>query len=305
MRVAAIDIGSNTLLLLVADVDDDGGLTAVLDEVRFGRLGQGLDDSGKLAGEAVDRSLKAAREFSGYIAELMPDRIGVVATEALRKADNAELFVEPAAKILGADIEIIAGEREAELVYVAASRSFPQLSSDTFVIADVGGASTEIIVGESGAVKSFTSVPIGAVRLTERHLSSDPSTLDQHRALVADIDRELFALDLPAGATLVGTAGTATSLASVEQKLRVYDAEKVNGFRLAPGGVDRLLARFLELTVAEKRRLTGLEPQRADVIAGGAAIYSRLIHRMAAPAMIVSDRGLRWGLAYELASAAS
>ena len=301
MRVAAVDIGSNTLLLLVAEVGD-GRLSAVRDECRFGRLGQDLDETGRLSDRAIERSLAIVREYRGILDELSPDVIGVAGTEALRKAANADAFVGPAAEILGAAIEVIAGEREAELVYLAASRSFPDLAADRLVVADVGGGSTEIIVGGAGEVLSYTSVPIGAVRLSERHLRGDPATADQARALVADIDGELEKLDLPEGVILVGTAGTATSLASVEQKLRTYDPDRINGFRLTPGGVDRLLARFLELTVAEKRRLVGLEPERADVIAGGAAIYARLVHRVRAPAMVVSNRGLRWGLAYELAA---
>ena len=146
------------------------------------------------------------------------------------------------------------------------------------------------------------SVPIGAVRLSERHLKSDPPSAAETAALMADIDRALATLDLPRGA-LVGTAGTATTFATVEQHLREYDAAKVQGYRIGAASIDRLVARFLELELAEKRRLPGLEPQRADVIAGGAAIYARLARRMETREMVVSDRGVRWGLVHELAEA--
>src|SRR5690606_37833301 len=149
---------------------------------------------------------------------------------------------------------------------------------------------------------SLVSVPIGAVRLSERHLASDPPTADQARALIGDVDAHLAPLELPGGAALVGTAGTATTLATVEQRLRVWDPERVQGFRISRAAVERQLARYLELTVSDRRRLPGLEPQRADVIAGGVAVLARLMHRLDAPEMIISDRGVRWGLVHELAS---
>jgi exopolyphosphatase/guanosine-5'-triphosphate,3'-diphosphate pyrophosphatase len=233
--------------------------------------------------------------------EEAPDRGAAVGTAALREAANAADFVGPAEEILGARIEVIAGEREAALVFRSVAEAFPEL--EQVVVCDVGGASTEIIVGRGGQVTSLVSVPIGAVRLSERHLAGDPPTAEQGRALIADIDGALAGFDLPHGAALVGTAGTATTLASVEQKLRVYQADKVQGFRISRAEIERQLARYLELTVAEKRRLPGLEPLRADVIAGGAAIYARLASRLEANELITSDRGVRWGVAHELAAA--
>ncbi len=182
--------------------------------------------------------------------------------------------------------------------------AFPGLAAGDLVVADVGGGSTEVIAGRGGVVGSLVSLPIGSVRLTERHLHGDPPTQDETRALLAAIDGHLGVLD-PALAgsapALVGTAGTATTLAAVEQKLRAYDADRVQGFRLTRAAVERQLARFLELTVAEKRRLPGLEPQRADVIAAGAAIYARLAVHLDAPTLVTSDRGVRWGALLELA----
>lgn len=301
-RVAAVDIGSNTLLLLVAETDGEGGVRAVVDECRFGRLAQGLARESRLSDEAIARSLDILREFSGRIAEAKVDRVAAVGTQALREAQNADAFTTAAEAILGAPIEVISGAREAELVALATAKSFPKLAAGELVVCDVGGASTEVIVLSGGQTRSVDSVPIGAVRLTEQHLASDPATADEGRALVADIDRALSDLDLPAGAPVVGTAGTATSLAAIELKLLDYDADRVQGFRIASASVDRLLARLLELSVSEKRLLRGLEPARADVIAGGAAIYARLLHRVGAAELVVSDRGVRWGLAFELLS---
>lgn len=301
MRIAAFDIGSNTLLMLVADVTA-GGLEPVVDRCRFGRLGQGVDEHRVLAGDAVARSLEILGDYAAEARQLGADRIGAVGTQALREASNAAAFVDPAAEILGAPIEIIAGTREAQLVYRATAEAFPELAADTLVIADVGGGSTEIDIGRDGELASAVSVPIGAVRMTERHLASDPPSAAEVRALVADIDAALEAVELPKHVPLVGTAGTATSFASVELRLARYDSGKVQGLELSRAQVDRHLARFLELTCAEKRKLSGLEPERADVIAAGAAIYARILARMEAPAFIVSDRGVRWGLASELAA---
>ena len=301
MRVAAYDLGSNTLLMLVAEVGP-GGLEPIADRCRFSRLGKGLDKSGVLAPESIARSIEILREYAAEAAELGVDRVGAVGTQALREAKNAAELVDPAADILGAPIEIIAGTREAELVYRATSDAFPELAAKTLVIADVGGGSTEINIGRGGELASAVSVPIGAVRLTERHLASDPPTADETRALFADIDAALAEIDLPSGVPLVGTAGTATSFASVELRLAPYDGGRVQGLELSRAQVDRHLARFLELTCAEKRKLVGLEPERADVIAAGAAIYARILARMDAPSFVVSDRGVRWGLAAELAS---
>lgn len=306
-RLAAVDIGTNTLLLLVGEIGADGAVRAVRDVCRFGRLGQGLDRSGELAGEAIERSLAIAREFRSYLDGDGVEAIAAVGTQALREARNASDFLVPAQELLGTRIEVIGGEREAELVYRSVVAAFPELAAGDLVVADVGGGSTEVIAGRGGVITSLVSLPIGAVRLSERHLHGDPPAADEARALVADIDEHLGRLDpglAGAGAALVGTAGTATTLAAVAQRLAAYDASRVQGFRIGRADIERLVARFLELTVAEKRRLPGLEPQRADVIAGGAAIYARLAAHLGADAMITSDRGVRWGLLHELAGRA-
>jgi exopolyphosphatase / guanosine-5'-triphosphate,3'-diphosphate pyrophosphatase len=301
-RYAAVDIGSNTLLLLV--VEEEGGrLRARRDLCRFGRLGQGLDQSGKLAAEAIARSLEIAREYRAVLDEEAPiDGVVALATQAVREASNAAEFVGPAEEILGTAIQVVSGEREAALVFRSVVEAFPEIAAGEMVVVDVGGASTELIIGQGGQVKSLVSVPIGAVRLSERHLKSDPASAEEARALIADIDRELAGLELPRGAALVGTAGTATTLASVAQNLRVYQADKVQGYRIGRAEVERQLARYLEMTVAEKRHMPGLEPERADVIAGGAAIYARVASIMDAATIITSDRGIRWGAVHELAA---
>lgn len=300
-RYGVVDIGTNTLLLLVVERDGDS-LRRVHDEARFGRLGQGLDASGALADEAVERSLAIAEDYGQTMERLEVAGRFAVGTQALREASNADAFVGPATELLGCPISVIPGEREAELVFKAVAKSFPDLVATKMVIADVGGGSTEVIVGGPGGVESFTSVPIGSVRFAERHLADDPPSAEQVRAMIADIDDALAPLELPEGAPLVGTAGTATSIASVQLCLEQWDPDRVDGFELVPAVVEKQLARHLELTVAERKRLKGMEPKRADVIPAGVAIYARLLHRMKAPKMVISDAGVRWGLAWELAT---
>jgi exopolyphosphatase/guanosine-5'-triphosphate,3'-diphosphate pyrophosphatase len=298
MRRAVIDIGSNTLLLLIVD-EHAGQLTRVLDWCRFGRLGQGLDRTGQLHPDAIARSLDICREYRAALDEHAVAQVDVVATQSLREAHNADEFAGPAAAILRAPIQVIAGEREAELAFLAAARSLPDLAGQPFVVADVGGGSTEVIVTDGARVVSAVSVPIGAVRMTERHLRGDPPTADERAALTADIDDHYarFTPELPRGVALVASAGTATTLASLDLAA-AYDPDRVHGHRLAPATLTALTARLLDTPLADRRALPGMEPRRADVMPAGTAIFARLAARLDAPAIVISDRGIRWGLAY-------
>jgi exopolyphosphatase/guanosine-5'-triphosphate,3'-diphosphate pyrophosphatase len=299
-RIAVIDIGTNTLLLLVVEKDPAGGLRPVRDLCRFGRLGQGLDASGRLHEDAIARSLAICGEYAAVMAELGVAQRFVIGTQALREAANAAAFVGPAETLLGARIEIIEGAREADLAFRAVAATFPELRGQPYVVVDVGGGSTEIIATRDGAtVASATSVKIGAVRLRERHLKSDPPAPDEVRAMVADIDAALAPLDLPRGVLVIGTAGTATTLASVQLGLHAYDPDRVTGLRLEASVVDAALVRLLSMTIERRRALPGMVVERADVLPAGVAIFSRVIAKVGAPTMIVCDRGIRWGVAHE------
>jgi exopolyphosphatase/guanosine-5'-triphosphate,3'-diphosphate pyrophosphatase len=295
--LAVIDIGTNTLLLLIVD----RAMQPIVDLCRFGRLGKGLDATGRLADEAIAKSLAICREYRQVMDQHGVDRPIVIATQAAREAANAGDFVGPAEQILRATIEVIAGPREAELAALAVARSFPELASARYLVVDVGGGSTEFITVDRGKVIAQVSIPIGAVRMTERHLKSDPPTALEIAALDRDIDHQLAALDLPRGVPIIATAGTATTLAAVKLGLERYDPLAVTGLRIAPSAVAELRARLLAATVAERTAIAGIEPARADVIAAGAAILARIVQRIDAPVMITSDRGVRWGVAYERA----
>jgi exopolyphosphatase/guanosine-5'-triphosphate,3'-diphosphate pyrophosphatase len=298
MTIAVIDIGTNTLLLLIVDP----AMHPVVDLCRFGRLGKGLDASGRLAADAIATSLEICREYRRVMDDHGVARPIVIATQAAREAGNADDFLGPAEQILGAPIQVIAGEREAELAALAVARTFPELAETRYLVVDVGGGSTEIISVDAGRVVARASIPIGAVRLTERHLHHDPPTAPEIVALNADIDRQLAALDLPRSVPVIGTAGTATTLAAVKLGLERYDPEAVTGLRISRDAVNVLHARLLALGVADRKAMPGIEPQRADVIAAGAAIFAQILQRIDAPVLITCDRGIRWGLAYEAMS---
>lgn len=298
MATAVIDIGTNTLLLLI--VDDE--LRPVVDVCRFGRLGAGLDASRRISAESIARSLAICTEYRRVLDQHQVAVPTIVGTQALREALNAADFVEPAERILGARIEVIPGAREAELAFLSVARTFPELAGTGYVVVDVGGGSTEVITSDGDRIGAAVSLPIGAVRLSERHLKTDPPTAAELAALEADIDAHLETLALPSEVAIIGTAGTATTLASVALELADYDPVAVTGVRLDVEEVDTLYRRWARLPTAKRAAIVGMEPQRADVIVGGVAIYVRIAHRIGAPVLITCDRGVRWGLAFERAA---
>jgi exopolyphosphatase/guanosine-5'-triphosphate,3'-diphosphate pyrophosphatase len=299
-KYASIDIGSNTLLLLVAD-EREGELHSIVDKCEFARLGQGMATSSSLHPDAIERSLTILGRYREELDGQGGLTIGCVATQAIREADNSADFLRPAEQILGASIEVIEGAREASLVARAVVNSFPDLCRQELVVVDVGGGSTEFVHIKDRKLVYLKSIPIGAVRLSERYLHSDPATDDESRQLATAIDTEVRALDLPSGILVVGTAGTATTIASLKLKLESYQPERIHGLRLSPHEVESTLAGLLSATLAEKKQLRGLEPKRAEVIAAGVSIYARVLDILATDEFVICDRGVRWGLLYELA----
>ncbi len=295
MRVAAIDVGTNTALLTIAD-----GARAIEERAEIVRLGEGLDRTGRLTDAAIARTVDVVAQFADAIAGHGCERVAAVTTEAVRKATNGADFVARASAALarvGGRMEVIDGEREARLSWLAVASSFPSLVGPRTVL-DIGGGSTELIVGERD-VDGIISLPIGSVRLTERLVAHDPPTADEAARLVATIDEALARAPAPRG-TLVGIAGTVTTLAAMAQRLDSYDAARVHGSRLSRAEVDGLVAMLGATPLADKRRTPGLDPKRADVIYAGAVILARVMARAGADACVVSDRGIRWGLVYEL-----
>ncbi|MGZ3406439.1 MAG: Ppx/GppA phosphatase family protein [Polyangia bacterium] len=295
MRLAAIDVGTNTALLTIAE-----GGQPIEERAEIVRLGEGLDRSGRLKDEAIARTVAVVAEFADAIARHGCTRVAAVTTEAVRKAANGGDFVAQASALLarvGGRMEVIDGEREARLSWRAVAASFPQLTGPRTVV-DIGGGSTELIVGER-EVEGVRSLPIGSVRLTERIVTHDPPTADEGARLVATVDEALAQAPAPRGA-LVGIAGTVTTLAAMAQRLESYDGARVHGSTLSRATVDALVAELGATPLADKRRTPGLDPKRADVIWAGAIILQRVMARAGVDACIVSDRGIRWGLIDEL-----
>jgi exopolyphosphatase/guanosine-5'-triphosphate,3'-diphosphate pyrophosphatase len=243
--------------------------------------------------------LGALRTYGELIERLACDRVVAVATEAVRKAINSGDFVGGADAILGnfaAELQVIDGEREARLCWRAVTSSFPQLAGPRTVL-DIGGGSTELIVGERD-VEAVVSLPIGSVRLTERLITGDPPGADERARLAEAVDAALANAPAPRG-TLVGIAGTVTTLSAMALALESYDGARVHGSTLSRATVDELVERLATTPLADKRRTPGLDPKRADVIYAGAVILARVMARAGAAECMVSDRGIRWGLIYE------
>ncbi len=299
--VAAIDCGTNTVLLTIAAIGADGAVTPLLEEAEITRLGEGLAQSGRIADGAAVRTALVFSRYATLIAGHRCQRVLAVGTEALRRATNgAEIVARLDAELapLGVRLEIITGQREAALSFAAVRGSFPALRGARTVV-DIGGGSTELVVGDE-TISEVISLPIGSVVLTERHIAHDPPTEAERSALLAEIDAALAGAPRPIG-TVVGIAGTVTTYAAIALGLEDYDATRVHGLHLSREVLEREVARLGSLPLADRLRTPGLSPGRADVIYAGGLILSRVLERAAADSCLVSDRGIRWGLLYEAA----
>ena len=299
-RIGVIDIGTNTLLLLIAEQRADNSIVAVVDECRFGRLGKGLDASGELAIGSMADSLAICHEYRALLDQYEIEAPTVIATQAMREARNADEFVGPAQAILRAPLQIIAGDREAALAAASVRGGLPQLQGQRYIVVDVGGGSTEFIVTDGSNIESAVSVPVGAVRMTERFLKSDPPLETEIAALDTFLATALGALQLPSGLAMIGTAGTATTLAAIHLQLSTYSADRVTGVAFTPTQLEDICQRIGRASVSERKTWPGMVAQRADVIAGGTAILRAAVHAAQATSFTVCDRGIRWGMAAEL-----
>jgi exopolyphosphatase / guanosine-5'-triphosphate,3'-diphosphate pyrophosphatase len=302
VRLATIDIGTNTTLLLVAEVSATS-VTVLAERAEITRLGRGIGSDGGLGRPGIERTLAVLAEYAA-LAATCGAAVHAIGTEALRRAPNAQDFLTPAAAILGGAVEVIDGDREAALSFLAASRSFPQLLAGTALVVDIGGGSTEIVVAQAGSVAWRESLPIGSVRLTERHIKGDPATATQVGAVTGEIAQQLAAVPFPAPPlALIGTAGTVTSLAAMSLGLGSYDPTLVHGHRLTLAALEHEIARLRTSTQPERERMVGLDPKRADVILAGALILRQIAAAAGTAEIRVSDRGVRWGLLHEKAGA--
>ncbi len=295
-RYAAIDVGTNSVLLLVAERQADGRLVAVEERAEITRLGRGVDATKRLDPAAMEETLRVLEAYAKDARELGATGLVVSATSAARDASNGQAFLDAALARAGVRVEIISGEEEARLSFASASADFG--GQGPLVVLDIGGGSTEFISGDAaGRLAWRQSFDVGAVRLTERLLEGDPpaeAELAAARALLA----ETFAGLPPVapGSRLVGVAGTVTTLCAVARTIEPYDATLVHGATLSRDDVAQTVRRLASLPVRLRRTLPGLQPRRADVIVAGGLVLEAAMDALGAGEVLVSDRGLRWGL---------
>ena len=335
IRVAAIDCGTNSLRLLVADVDPVAGrLTDVDRRMEIVRLGQGVDATGRLAPAALDRTLRALAGYAGIIADRSATAVRMVATSATRDAANSADFVHGVTAVLGVAPEVLTGDEEARLSFTGATAEFAAAAAGTgggvagtgvgvagggplggprppYLVVDIGGGSTEFVLGgdPAGGPVSALSVDIGCVRLTERHLHSDPPAVTEIAAAVTDIDTALdrVAETLPVRAahTLIGLAGSVTTVAALALGLPHYDAARIHHARISARQVAEQARGLLGQTREQRASLPVMHPGRVDVIGGGAMILDVVMRRFGFAEVLVSEHDILDGIAWSLAEGGS
>ncbi|MET9698303.1 Ppx/GppA phosphatase family protein [Streptomyces sp. NPDC006529] len=311
-RVAGIDCGTNSIRLLVADCTPETGELIELDRrMTIVRLGQGVDKTGRLAPEALERTFAACREYAAVIKELGAERVRFVATSASRDAENRDEFVQGVLDILGVEPEVISGDQEAEFSFTGATMELTGRDdlATPYLVVDIGGGSTEFVVGEQH-VRAARSVDVGCVRMTERHLTvdgvvTDPPTEAQIAAMRADIEA---ALDLAAESvplsearTLVGLAGSVTTVAGIALGLAEYDSRAIHHSRIPYEKVREVSDRMLTQTHAERASIGVMHPGRVDVIAAGALVLRALMERIGAREVVVSEHDILDGICWSAA----
>jgi exopolyphosphatase/guanosine-5'-triphosphate,3'-diphosphate pyrophosphatase len=302
-KVAAIDCGTNTIKLLIATVTADG-LNEDVREGRMVRLGQGIDRTGVFAEEALQRAFGAIDEYTTLIREHGVEKVRFVATSATRDAANAAVFIDGVRARLGVTPEVVTGAEEAALSFGGAVRNLRGTPEPPVLVIDIGGGSTELILGNGPTlgVGEADSMDIGSVRLHERHLRSDPPTRDEIEACVRDIDAHLddCPVDPATANTVVAVGGTMIQLAMGLLELAAYDRTATDHAEVAPEDVYRLVDRLLAMTVEERLALPWMHPGRADVIAAGGVILSRILRRSRVESLLVSESDILDGIAWSV-----
>jgi exopolyphosphatase/guanosine-5'-triphosphate,3'-diphosphate pyrophosphatase len=303
VRVAVVDIGTNSTRLLVAEVDGDGRLTELDRRSVVTRLGQGVDSSGALAPEAMERVFATLAEYRTLIDEHVAERTVAVLTSAVRDAANGPEFTARVRDEYGLDARTIPGDEEARLTFLGATSERPDDAPGPTVVIDIGGGSTEFVVGEGRDVIFHVSTQAGVVRQSERHVHSDPPAPSELQALRGEV-RSIFEAKVPADVragtrAAIAVAGTATSLASIDQKLDPYDASKVHGYRLSLMRLGELLDELAGMTEEERRHVAGLDPGRAPTIVAGVAMLAEALDAFGLDATEVSDHDILRGAALE------
>lgn len=303
MRLSSIDIGTNTILMLIADILRDGSLTVIKDEHTIARLGKGVDEHGVIQQETFTRVLETLSGLKNISDSYKSDLIVACGTSALRDATNRQELLDFINSQLGINIRILDGKEEAQLTYLGAISEYVQHSiTDNFAVLDIGGGSTELVIGNGLTITSATSIDIGSVRLTERILKTSPPdtiALENARQLV---QKQLHQITLlPTNTKLIGVAGTLTTLAAIELRLPSFDSVKINRHILSLQSIGTIFQELRPLTLNELRSYPQIHPSRADILLAGVIILKEMLQRVGFSEITVSDRGLRYGFLIQTA----
>jgi exopolyphosphatase/guanosine-5'-triphosphate,3'-diphosphate pyrophosphatase len=312
-RVAAIDCGTNSIRLLVADVPARGAHTDVLRRMEVVRLGEGVDATGRLAPEAIERTRKVLVEYADAARDLGATAVRMVATSATRDAANRAEFEDMVLEILGQRPDVVSGREEAELSFLGATASLGTAAAahgaapprPPFLVVDIGGGSTEFVLGDADGVRVARSVDVGCVRLTERHLHGDPPSAEQVRRAEDDIRAALAEVtaEVPVeeAASLVGCAGSVTTVAAIALELPAYDPVAIHGSRIEADGVREATAYLLAATRARRAAMPVMHPGRVDVIGAGALVLRVILDEFDVDEVVVSEHDILDGIALRLA----
>jgi exopolyphosphatase / guanosine-5'-triphosphate,3'-diphosphate pyrophosphatase len=303
-RIAVLDIGTNSTRLLVADVD--GSEVSEIDRrSTVTRLGRGVDTSGTLAAEAIEDVCEAVGTYIEAYETLGPDRVVAIATSAVRDADNGGAFLAELRERFALDARVLDGAEEARLTYLGATSARP--AGESTLVVDIGGGSTELVLGSGREVSFFASLQAGTVRHTERHLPHDPPQPEELEALAEDVHgliASALAEEPITGASHgIAVAGTPTSLAAVDQGLDPYDPELVHGYVLNLAGIQRMLSSLASQPLADRLRVKGLHPGRAPTIVAGVVILVEVMRAFGLGEVEVSEHDILWGVALDAAGA--
>ena len=303
MRVAAIDCGTNSIRLLIADIAD-GNFREVTRMMQIVRLGQGVDKTGEFHPDAIARTLIAVDLYAAEIAKRGVEKIRFCATSATRDATNRGLFIDGVRERLGVVPEVISGEEEAALSFAGATRDFPA-TAGSFLVVDIGGGSTEFVFGTS-SVESAKSMNIGCVRMSERHFTGDQPDPGQVASAIEDIDEAIRVagslVPITKAKTLICVAGTATTVAAAALDLPSYDRYAIHLARISSKKVHEISKRFITMTRAQREALGYMHPGRVDVISAGALVLSRIMHATGASEFVASESDILDGMAWSLVS---
>jgi exopolyphosphatase/guanosine-5'-triphosphate,3'-diphosphate pyrophosphatase len=304
--IAVVDIGSNSTRLLIARRDGDRITHELVRHSRVTRLGQGVDREGRLADDAMQRVFDVLADYRREIDEHACEHAVAVLTSAVRDSANGQEFAAIVRDRYGLEPHVLTGDQEAQLTYRGATSERDPADRTPTLVLDIGGGSTELVIGEGGDVHFHVSTQAGVVRQTERHLDDDPPTAAQVQALVADV-RQILADNVPeqwraAVGHGIGVAGTATSLAAIAQDLDPYDPERVHGYRLSAATCEQILDRLVVLALAQRREVAGLHPDRAPTIIAGVLIFREVVRMFGLEEIEVSEHDILRGAALTLVS---